>query len=92
MSSSGITAGPAKEFLDQLDADVEAGLPIGLLEPADRITVADRFERITRKLYFLQLGIVQALEDSKAASQVGAPSVSALLQYRLRLSPAEANA
>ncbi|HVX47215.1 MAG TPA: DUF222 domain-containing protein [Mycobacteriales bacterium] len=91
MSSSGGLAGPANEFLDRLDADLKAGLPIGLLESADRIAVADRLETITRKMYFLQVGVVQSLEDSRAASQVGAPSLSALLQYRLRLSPSEAN-
>ncbi|HVX43480.1 MAG TPA: DUF222 domain-containing protein, partial [Mycobacteriales bacterium] len=67
-------------------------LRIGLLAQADQIAVADGVERIARKLYFLQLGIVQALEESNAASQVGAPSVNALLQYRLRLSPVEAGA
>ncbi|HVX46626.1 MAG TPA: DUF222 domain-containing protein, partial [Mycobacteriales bacterium] len=91
MSSDGSPADPVKEFLGRLDAAV-ADLRIGLLAQADQIAVADGVERIARKLYFLQLGIVQALEESKAASQVGAPSVNAFLQYRLRLSPAEAGA
>ncbi|HVX42902.1 MAG TPA: DUF222 domain-containing protein [Mycobacteriales bacterium] len=68
-----------------------AEIPFALLDQADQIAAVERFEATLRKGYFRAVEMVAALEDSKAAVQVGAPSVSALLQYRLRLSPSEAN-
>lgn len=87
MSNSGVS-----EFLDRLNAAIEADIPIAHLEPAARIAVIDRYDRIAQKVYLHQLRLVQAMEDSNAADQLGASSLSALLQERLGLSPTEANA
>ncbi|HVX43294.1 MAG TPA: DUF222 domain-containing protein [Mycobacteriales bacterium] len=68
-----------------------AEIPFALLEQADQIAAVERFDDTLRKGYFRAVEMVAALEDSKAVVQVGAPSVTALLQYRLRLSPSDAN-
>jgi hypothetical protein len=75
MSSGGVSADPVGEFLDRLDAAVAAEAPFEVLERADQITAVERFARITRKLYSRGLGLVQVLDSSGAARQVGAASV-----------------
>jgi hypothetical protein len=75
MSSSGVVADPVGEFLDRLDAAVDAEAPFELLERADQIVAVERFARITRKLYSRNLALVRVLDSSGADRQVGATSV-----------------
>ncbi|HVX44354.1 MAG TPA: DUF222 domain-containing protein [Mycobacteriales bacterium] len=90
--SSMVLPDQVKGFLGRLHAAIDDELSTGLLEPDARLVLADELEQAARKLYFLQVAVAQSLEDSRAATQVGAPSLTALLQYRLRLSPGEAGA
>lgn len=92
MSSSGVHADSVSEALDALAAALNIEMPIAMLESGEQNAAAERYEALLRRAHFRAVGIVKALDDSRAAAHVGATSTSTLLQHRLRLSPAEAGA
>lgn len=83
---------PVAGALDALAAGIDAvrSTPWTQADAAGQITGLERLEELRRRLDYAALVAIRDVEASGAPSAVGAPSMTALLRARLRLSPADA--